>query len=776
MFKNFLYVLKCFKTSSILNILGLSVALTVFIALITQVSFDFSFDRSYKNADDIYLYTYYSYYMDAYGVMINTSLGDDIAAKTPLMEAHTTIGVDTKRFYVDGAASETAILKTVNSVKTDFIKVFTPTVLEGDFAKGISEGNNLALSETTAKLFFGNASAIGKTLTDYYSGRPYTVQAVIKDFPKNSTLKNGVFTFLNESDPSESSFLLFMQVKKDKVPLLEEYLNSEEFLGKEAIDRMEENPTYKTELSLTPLTSIHLHFPQLGEGRFYLTLALLTIGILTLLIAYINFVNFTMALAPARVRTLNIQRILGKDKISQQFIIATESVLYSLMAFLIALFCVDFIAGSFMNQLFSADLYPENNKALFFIVGMFVVLLGFLIGLSPAKYLTNFDITALLKGSQTSAVRSSKLRSILIIIQFATTTALLILTVFIKIQYDYMINYSWGIEKDNIVYISSLNNAGVDYRKLGDEIMKDTRITDYTASRFVPGNIQMGWGRVWMDKKVNLKSWPVADNYLDFFGVKVIYGDDFPLLNNPEREKAIFNEAFLKKYDFKPEEVLGKEFPAFDSTAYVMGIAKDFNFESLLLPIEPMIFVTLSSGYGLNDVIFLKLTGTDISGAINHIKTCWSKFSSENCEVKFLDASLESLYRTQSNQGKLIGLFALVAIIIAIMGIYGMMTFNTKYRRSEIALRKINGAEVTSILLLLNKHILWLLLVGFVLSVPIAYFLVSRMLSIFAFRTQIYWWVFLLVGVLMLLITVATTSLQTYRAATANPIESLKSE
>lgn len=776
MFKNFLYVLKSFKTSSVLNILGLSVALTVFIALITQVHYDFSFDRSYENADDIYLVTYYSPYKDDFGVMLSTGRGDDVAAKTPLIQKHTTFGVDRSTYYVEGAARETAITETETSVKTDFVEMFTPTVIEGDFAKGIAEGNNIALSESTAKRFFGNESAVGKTLIGYYSGRPFTVQAVIKDFPKNSTLQNGVFSFLYENAPSEASYFLFMQVQKEKVAELEKYVNSEEFLGVETIQAMEENPTYKLEFSLTPLTSIHLHFPKLGEGNIYLTLALLGIGVLTLIVAYINFVNFTMALAPARVRTLNIQRILGKDKVNQRLIIATESVLYSLVAFLLALLCVNFMAGSFMNQLFSADLHLENNITLLIVIGGSVLLAGFLIGLYPAKYITDFDITAFLKGSQTSTVRSSGLRSVLITVQFVATIVLLILTAFIKIQYDYMINYSWGIEKDNIVYVSSLNKAKVDYQQLGDEIIKDTRFTDYTASRFAPGSVQMGWGRHWMNKLVNLKSWPVADNYLDFFGVKVIYGDDFPALNNPEREKAIFNEAFLEKYDFTVDEVLGKEFPTFDTTAYVMGIAKDFNFESLLIPIEPMIFVTLSSGNGLNDIIFLKLSGTDITGAVDHIKTCWSKFTSEDCEVKFLDATLDSLYRTQSNQGKLVGLFALVTVIIAIMGVYGMMTFNTKYRTSEIAMRKINGAEIRSIILLLNKNILRLLLVGFLIGVPIAYFLVSALLSLFAFHTEIHWWVFALVGLIVLLITVATTSVQTYRAATANPVESLKSE
>lgn len=776
---NFIYVLKRFKTSSILNILGLSAAFAVFIVLTIQVYYDFSYDRNFKDVDQIYMQSRYSPFEDTHYWWINTQMGDQIAEKTPLIDAYTTISEGSFKFYVKGLSPETSIEENLYRARGDFISVFTPKVLEGDLAKGISQGNNIAVSQKIAKKLFGEESALGKTIIDFYSQQPYTIHAVLEDFPENCSLRNGFYRYLSENAQSEWSYILYLKVKKENRKQLEEYLNSDVFLGKGAIQSMEDHPERKVITSLIPMTDIHLQHPSKGNGDLNTTLALLVIGIITLIIAYINFINFSVAMAPARIKALNIQRVLGMGKKAQYMIIASESAAFSFIAFIIALLLTSFIKSSPISELFSADLTLSNNINLFIILGISILFIGFLFGLYPAKQITNFDVTEALKGKSSGGRKGSKLRSALITFQFTASIALIIITAFIKIQHDYMVNYSWGIQKENIVFIN-LENKGLKDKTLIDDLLKDPRITDYTMSRNAPGNVQMGWTRELNGKKISLKSWPVADNYLDFFGVKVIYGNDFPVLNNEDKLKAIFNEELLKKYEFTPDDVLGKDLYTFgflgfeNPNAEIIGVAKNFNFESLKMPIQPMVFVTLAGKQ--NGTLFLKLSGTDVRGAVKLIENTWVKHSKESLDMQFLDENLEKLYRNENNLGKLVGIFSLITILIAIMGVYGLITFNTKYKMKEIAVRKVNGANEKSILLLINKNMLLLFSIAFVIASPIAYYFVDRWLDSFAYRTPMHWWIFPLAAIIVLIITLASASWQSYQAAIKNPIESLKSE
>lgn len=772
-FRNFIYVLKRFKTSSILNIIGLSAAFSVFIVLIIQVYYDFNYDRNFKDANDIYLMSYYYPSRDQAACWIPTQLGDELSSKTPLLESYTTIQSGGMKIYTKDADPKTAIEEKRTSVRGDFISVFSPNVLEGDLAAGISEGNNLAISKKTAKKLFGNESPIGKTVIDFYNQTPYTIHAVIEDFPENCTLKNGLFTYLPENPPSEWSFNLYMKIKPENRQQFDDFIKSDAYWGKDFIKEMQADPAKEVIASAIPLTSIHLQYPAMGDGDLNTTLALLGIAVLTLFIAYINFMNFSIAMAPARVKALNIQHILGAGKGLQRIIIATESSVFTFIAFLIALLFVSFIKSSPIYEMFSADLSLNSNTTLLMITGLIAILFSFLFGLYPAKYITDFDTIDALKGTSTNSIKASKLRSVLITIQFSAAAILIIVTAFIKIQHEYMLNYSWGIQKDNIVFIN-LEKRGVKYKELGEKLIQDPRIVDYTASRYTPGSVHMGWERNWLGKQVSLLSWPVADNYLQFFGAKMLTGDDFTVLNNPDKVKIIFNEEFIKANDFTPDGVIGKDFPAFEEEAQVAGIVKNINFESLKMAIRPMAFVTLGDGW--NPILFLKLSGTDTKGAIQYIEKTWKEFSKEECKIEFLDQNLEKLYRKENNLAKLVGIFSLITILIAIMGVYGLVTFNTKYMAKEIAIRKVNGANESSIMLLINKNALYQLIIGFIIAIPIAYYIVDKWLGNFAYRTKIYWWVFPLTGIILLLITIATVSWQSYKAAIKNPVDSLKTE
>jgi len=335
-----------------------------------------------------------------------------------------------------------------------------------------------------------------------------------------------------------------------------------------------------------------------------------------------------------------------------------------------------------------------------------------------------------------------------------------------------MQTYSWGIQKENIVYVP-YGQLKIKMKTFGDELKKDPQILDCTASQFIPGDVGMMWGRDFEGKQVSAVIWPVQPDFLRFFGVKVLEGRDFTETDTIRGKQAfIFNQKFQKNFHLK--EIVGKVFSGFDNSLTIAGIAKNINFSSLRDTIQPMGFATFDESW--MHWYFIKITGKNTPASIDYIKKTWEKYSDEDFKLKFLDQSMDDLYKNETNLAKLISLFGLITIVIAIMGVYGLIVFNARYKSKEIALRKVNGASVKEIMLMLNRSVLIQLLIAFVVSVPLAYYVVHRWLQQFAYKTPVYWWIFLLAGLLVFGITLVTVSWQSYNAATANPVDAIKNE
>ena len=770
-FRNFFFVLKRFKTSSILNILGLSVAFAVFTVCIIQVHYDFSYDLNLKKSENIYIFSRLWTSNGNRGMTSSISEAKTISDKFPEVKSYCLVSPYKNTSFdlhkKDGNISKQDEYLTKASV--GFINVFTPQILIGDGHSAFTEKNKAMISESTAHHFFGTQNPIGQLICFHDSIAPITIVAVCKDFPDNCSLKNGIYMQLPYKETGNHCCTGYFEVKQDDLNKLTSYLNSKEF--------NKENPTlslkdpYKFIAELIPLSKIHLQYPEIGNGSLNSTLSFLAIGLLTLIIAYINFLNFTVAMAPSRVRGLNIQKILGANPIKLKLAIAFEAAFFSLLAYILALICISLLKQSSINDFFSANLALAKNWEMLSIIGIVSILLGILLGLYPAHYLTSFQPAIALSGSFSLSGKSSKLRNILIVIQFTSAISLIIISVFIKIQHDYMQNYSWGIQKKNIVYLPSKQlNANI--KTFTDELKKNPHILGYTTSRAIPGNMELNYSVDDFEGKfVSTAIWYVKYNFLDFFGAKIEDGRNFKETDNYGKQKIIFNQKFQKQFQLK--NLVGKEFP-FLQNADIIGIAKDINFESLKLSIRPMGFVITNDSS--NNWIFIKISGKETPATINYIKKTWEKYSDEDFDIKFLNKTINDLYKNESNLSKLISIFGVVIIIIAIMGVYGLIVFNARYKSKEIALRKVNGASVKEIMLMLNRSILIQLVIAFVVAVPLSYYIVHRWLQQFAYKTPIYWWIFLLAGLLVFVITVITVSWQSSKAATANPVDAIKNE
>jgi len=779
-FRNFFFVLKRFKTSSILNILGLSVAFAVFAITLTQVHYDLSFDRNFKNADDIYFFSQL-YSSGDRGTNMPTTMGKEIQSKFPEVKSYCLINPNvSSELLVDIINSKGIKQKfstKVTPVTAGFLDVFTPEIVKGS-TKDLFAGQGRAMiTESTAHKLFGDENPIGKTIHYHFSKTFYnnqktnlvTVMAVCTDFPKNCSIENGIYTLLPDDEPSNYNYSGYFVVNKSGYTKLLSQLNSEKFFGKERWLEMQKSEK-KATVELTPLNKAHF---DLEKGRLTTTLSLLAIGILTLIIAYINFLNFSIAISPARVKGLNIHKIIGASPLKLKLTLASEAALFSLLSFILALFYISFLKETFISDYFSADMSLSANKPLLMGIGFVSLLFGLLFGWYPARYIVSFQPAVALKGAFAMSVRSVRLRNTLITIQFIAAITLIIVALFIQVQNNFMLHRSWGIQKENIVYVP-YGQLKIDMHTFGEELKRDPRILDYTASQFIPGGVGMSWGRDFEGKVVEAWIWPVQVNFLKFFGVKMSDGRDFQDADSTGKKNTIiFNENFVTKHQLK--NILGKSFPGFGIDLTVVGIAKNTNYSSLRDSIRPLGFAVLGN-YPMN-WFFIKLSGNDVPGAIESIKKTWEKYSDEDFDIKFLDATImDKLYKNETNLAKLISMFGLITILIAIMGVYGLVVFNTRYKSKEIAIRKVNGASIKEIILMLNRTVLIQLSIAFVVAVPLSYYIVHRWLQQFAYKIPIYWWIFLLAGLLVFVITVVTVSWQSRKAATANPVDAIKNE
>jgi len=778
-FHNFFFVLKRFKTSSILNILGLSVAFAVFSITMIKVNYDLSFDRNFKNAKDIYFFSLSFNDGDGQTTM-PTTMANDIKNKFPEVKSFCLVNSHTpSELLVDvinGKGFKQKFTTKVTPVTSGFLDVFTPEILNGS-TKDLFAGQGKALiSESTAKKLFGNENPLGKTVS-YHFSRPFynnqksnllTVMAVCKDFPKNCSIENGIYTLLPDDKPECYNYEGYFVVNKKSYGKLLSELNSEKLFGKESWTEMQKSEK-KNFVELTQLNKAYFDF---AKGRLATTLSLLAIGILTLIIAYINFLNFSIAISPTRVRGLNIHKIIGASPFKLKLTLASEAVLFSLLSFLLALLYIALLKETVVSDYFSVDMSLEANGLLLGVIGGLALLSGLLFGWYPANYIVSFQPAVALRGSFAMSAKSVHFRDILITIQFIAAVTLIIVAVFIQVQNNFMQHRSWGIQKENIVYLP-YNQLKIDMHTFGEELKRDPRILDYTASQFLPGNVGMSWGRPFEGKNVYAWIWPVQVNFLKFFGVKMIDGRDFQDADSTGIKHAIiFNQNFVSKHQL--HNIIGKDYPGFDFMCTVVGVSENINYSSLRDSISPMGFVIMNN-HAMN-WFFVKLSGTDVPGAIESIKNAWKKYSDEDFNLKFLDESMDKLYKNETNLAKLISIFGLITIIIAIMGVYGLIVFNARYKSKEIALRKVNGASVKEIMLMLNRSVLIQLAIAFVVAVPLAYYIVHRWLDQFAYKTPIFWWVFVLAGVLVFAITVITVSWQSYKAANANPVEAIKNE
>lgn len=811
--QNFKHILMRFKSSSILNIVGLSAAIFIFLVVTIQLHYDLTFNHSIGKANDTYLLAKMvsNPYEDSYGSEFDLESIEYLTDFFPEIKNHCCIvksspANDATNFWLGSEGYENGFNQRVAMVTEGYVEIFEPTILEGSVEDVFALPNGAMISRSSAKRIFGNQSPIGEvvrlplqTVTKVVkkeSGTTHinisnknslvTIKAIYDDYSQNSSI-NSDFVVYRPAEEYIDYDEVYLEINSSHIEQLREKLKDPELL--ENIDmwvmrtQMAQNleEGEQESLLLLPIKNINLTNPEVvQEGKNINNVYfLLLVGFFTLAIAYINYVNFSTAMAPARVRAVNIKMVMGADKSSLRAAIASEAPLFTLIALLIATFLLWSIAGSNIENMFSASLAVVDNVGLILATGGVLLLLSFLIGLYPAHYITNFDPVMALNSSNTKNVRSSMLRNILMVIQFTVAIIIVAVMLIAKSQHSYLSNRTLGFAKDNVLTLKLYGEQRLlnsPLKTFVNELERNPAIESYTLTNELMGaGGRNTSGMSYGDSSFVMNTLIVTDNFCDFWGVELIEGEPLTELSKRGKSEYVVNKQFLTSNNIKGG-LVGLAQTPFGQDMQVGAILEDFNFATLYKNINPLLLMVEP----LENDRFVHLYVRPATGktleAREHIEQLWREFSDSEIELSFLDDKLERLYQNEKELSDVISIVGLVVVIIAIMGVYGMITFNTKYRTKEIALRKINGAKVGDIIVLLNRGLIIQYLVAVVIAMPVIYLFAERWLQRFPYRIAIGWWIFATSALLVLLITAITVSVQSYRAATVNPANILKSE
>ena len=793
--------------SSILNVLGMAVAFAAFYIILVQVDYDLNFNKGIKDSEKIFSVT--SGDMDGSGkrqMNFCRPLAEVVIESSPNIEFGGILSfgnTEYNRYWIEEDGVRKDIDLGITTFSGDALKVFGFEAVEGSL-EDITDYSTLAISETIAKRF---GLEVGMTLGYEEHRAIRTIKAIFKDMPKNSHLRDiqvlrnmgedsitnfsewGHNYFVKLHDPSQIDEMAENLSKTTADFLKEKYfsaLPSAEEMGMSQEDYDEALGSFLKAAEVEFISLEEVYFSDnlsnpIEHGSKTTTVILITVAILIVSIAFINYINFFFAQIPERIRSVNTKKVLGCTRRELISSTVAESVTLILFALVLAFAFVMLFNMSQLTHLISADSNFGNNIGVTILTVIIAIVISIVSSLYPAFYVTSFEPALVLKGSFSGTKAGQKLRYILIGLQFVISIVLIICSGFINLQRSYMVNYDMGFDKEQLLYVHTTEYIGQNAEAVEEQLKKDPQILDVT---WAAGNLlasqRMGWGRDWNGTIVNFQCYAVAADFPEFMGIEITEGRSFRKEdeNNPNGT-FIFNEAARRQYGFSLEDMVSGHA---DNDAEIVGFCDDFSFKTLKEEVSPFaLYVFGRDPWWYPSTAFIRVAaGADYQQVMKHIGTTLSEwrynFSPDEWDIYFFEENIDSTYRKEKALSQLISLFTLIAIIISLMGVFGLVMLETQYRRREIALRRVNGATVGEILAMFCSRFVKIVLVCFAVAAPISWVIVDRYLATFAHRCPMYWWVFPLALVAVLAVTIGVVVIRSWKAATADPANALKSE
>ena len=794
MIKNFITLLRRYTTSSLLNVVGMSVAFAAIYLIMVQVKYDFSYDKVIPNSENIYRLEIPNWWQEGkYMHTWNRQLPDDICAGIPEIEAGGTI----ETYAWSGNNYSIKRNHTIDNLKIKTVEAELEglEVFHFEFIEGGLENftiSSMIISEETAKKFdlkVGDVLTVGRGLE---GDKTCDIVGVFKNFPKPSNLaicEGWVCMEPQEnSDPSNWGYPYYVRLNEDASLVdIESKLKSQmiEYLRNMGnTDENIESEIKRFAPRLNPLPAIY--FDELSyspvQGNISTTLSLIAIAVLILVISFINFINFFFALIPVRIKAINTYKVFGAPTSKLRLNIIFETLGLTLLSILGAMVIVFTFANTPLSEYISASVALKENWQLALSMILFLMIFAAIISLYPAFYITKFNPSLVLKGSF-HATRSGKiLRYSLVGIQYVISISLIICSLFIQKQHKYMLHYEMGFNDEQLYSINvprAILGSGGDLDYTGrdaftDKLMQNPNIVDVAyGDGFIVGEGFMGWSRYYNNQNITFSVFPVSWNFLQMMGIKVEDGRDFvPSDEHLEGGAFIFNREAADRFGIDIDTKMGGHA---DTPTPVVGICENFNFKPLQYEIEPFAFLVFgSNGWRHpNEAHIRAAAGTDYKELNKYVKGIIEEFAPnadiESYELKFIDEQLALQYQTEDKLSTLVTMFSLLSIIISIIGVFGLVLFETQYKRREIGIRRIHGASAVGILKMFNKKYLYIVAICSAVAIPISYYIIDRWMQQFVYRTEMSVWVYVVAVLTITIITVATVSLRSWKAANENP-------
>lgn len=683
------------------------------------------------------------------------------------------------------------------------ITVFGLNMIYGNPNKALTEPNTLILTKTAAEKHFPITNAIGQKLI-LNEGNTYTITGIIEDLPENSfladysvfmSMASHVDNYINWGSHNYNTFIKLKpnttasDIAEPLAGMMERYLMpyAQQFFPGITKEQFEASGNY-VNYSTIPLTDMHLYSHREQDmgvnGDINNIYILGFIALFLILLASINYMNLSTAYSLKRAKEVGIRKTLGSNKNSlvKQFL--TESGLITFGAMLIAI-VLAIIALPFFNQLGDKSIsVPLSNPVFWMVLILSTALLALLSGSYPAFFMSKFKPVKVLKGGGGNSIGGSKIRKVLVIFQFAVSVFLIVGTLVVSNQLQFMQNKDLGYSKDQVLLVNNMNRLNDQVDSFKEEVVQLAQVSSASLSAYVPTPSYRSDGSYFLEDKleqesaINMQEWRVDFDYMETLDLILLSGRTFDPNITTDSTAVIINESALKVTGLDQEAVLGKrifngigEDDIYELT--VIGVVKNFHFETMRHEVRPL---SLQMGRSTGNLI-VKLKSGNFKNTISQIQQLWDiRSPSLPFDYQFMDESFNKVYENERRLGDIFIIFTSLSIFIACLGLFGLAAFNAQKRIKEIGVRKVLGATIGQITYRLSFDFLKLVFIAITIALPVGWFAMNKWLEDFSYRVEIKWWVLVSAGILAILISLLTVSYQSIKAAIVNPVKSLRTE
>ncbi|MBS1522815.1 MAG: ABC transporter permease [Bacteroidetes bacterium] len=781
------------KASSFINILGLTIGLCSCLLIGLYIQHELSYDDFQVKGDRI-VRTIMAYKFDG---GIEMKKGNFTSARVaprfkqvfPEIESAVRMVRESRVVqYKDKLINENSFMY----ADPAFFNLFSFKLLRGEPSEVLKAPKQVVLTESTAKRYFANEDPVGKVLKVGTDTTLYQVTGVIQDCPSNSQIK---FDFLSswstlgladeEKSYWDANYTTYLLLKnKESIATLQAKITP--FMKKEMAGQ-----GATVDYELEPFNKIHLYSPYEGfepNNSIIYIYILEAVALLMLAIACFTYVNLNTARSMERAREVGVRKVIGagNGQLFWQFI--GESVLLCTISTILSVIAAALLLPVF-NQLSDKQLTIDAIFSVPFLAGalLLIVLVSLLAGTYPALILSNFQPVKVLKGSFKNTSSGQWVRKSLIVFQFSISVILIISTFIMQKQLNYIQNRNLGYNREQIVVLPMDHKMLAKVDMIKQELKSNPNIISVARCTNLPTNIVSGYNMrsaiMPETQQIAVTASVVDEDFVNTIGLQILTGSnltqqDIKDASNDDYKKNSFhfilNESAARQLGWTPEQAIGKKMFMDDSRpGYVKAVVKDFNFESIHNPIKPLVLFPEARG----NILLLKLKGDNVQQTITFIESKWKQLVPYRpFEYHFLDEYFNMLYSSEMRLGKVLTVFASIAIALACLGLLGLSAYAAKQRVKEIGIRKVLGASVSNIAALLSVDFVKLVFVAIIISIPVAWWMMNKWLLSFAYKTEMNWWIFVFAGICAVAIALITISFQSIKSALANPVKSLRSE